>query len=147
MNMNLHDIEYLHEYEDWKKRRNLSREQQDFAGRSAFAKNEVAESEREVADNFDSTISNSARLAGIDRNHKFERQKRRKDEAFEFGKTETREVQAKIIPINADIRPEFKFLPDQVSYSGRRFKSISGYIIDALKFAAIVHLNSIKYQW
>lgn len=104
MNMNLHEIDYLHEFELLEERRNLSQDQQEFADHAAFVKSVTAEAERDADRFFDSGLSNAARIAQINENRRKEKKKRREEESFELGKNQAPTEQAKVIPINSDVR-------------------------------------------
>lgn len=103
MNMNMTEIEYLHEFEDWQQRRNLPQDHQEFADHAAFVRSIVAEAEQESDKFFDPSLTDAGRIAEIPGNRQFEREKRREEEGFELGKNEALPKQAKVIPINPDI--------------------------------------------
>ena len=104
MNKTVEEIEYLHNFESWQKQRNLPQEQQEFADHAAFVRSVVAEGEQEAKKFFDPTVSDTSRVAQIPKNRRFEKEKRREEEAFDLGKNEAPTEQAKIIPINPNIQ-------------------------------------------
>ncbi|HEX8371078.1 MAG TPA: Mu transposase C-terminal domain-containing protein [Pyrinomonadaceae bacterium] len=125
MNMDLNEIEYLHQFEDMEKRRDLSRDQQEFADHAAFVRSVVTESEQDADKFFDPTLTDAARIAQIDENRRFEKEKRRKEEAFELGKNEAPPKQAKVIPMNPDIqiqKAESLDYPDELDILSRSRK-------------------------
>lgn len=104
MNKTLEEIEYLQEFESWKKQRNLPQQHQEFADHAAFVKSVVAEAEQEAERFLDPSVSDASRVAQIPKNRRFEKEKRREEEAFDLGKNEVPTEQAKIIPINPNIQ-------------------------------------------
>lgn len=122
MNKTLDEIDYLHEFELWKKQRNLPQEQQEFADHAAFVKSVVAKAEQDAEEFSDLNISDAARISQIKKNRNFEKEKRREKEAFEFGKKEDPPAPAKVIPINSNIqvqKPENLDYPDELDVLSR----------------------------
>ncbi|MCD9188955.1 MAG: Mu transposase C-terminal domain-containing protein [Pyrinomonadaceae bacterium] len=130
MNMDLSEIEYLHQFEDAEGRFDLSRKQQEFADHAAFVRSVVAEAEQDADKFFDPTLTDAGRIAKIPENRRFEKEKRRENEGFELNKNETLPKQAKVIPINSDIqiqKAESLDYPDELdilSQSRKRKKEL-----------------------
>lgn len=112
MNRTFDEIEYLHKVESLEEQRNLPQKQQEFADHAAFVRSVVAEAEQETENFFDPTLSDAARIAQINKNRRFEKEKRREKEAFELEKNEVPITQAKIIPISSDIQIQKPESPD-----------------------------------
>jgi hypothetical protein len=125
MNMDLSEIEYLHQFEDMEKRRALPSKQQEFADHAAFVKSVVAEAKQDADKFFDPTLTDASRIARIPENRRFEKEKRREEEGFELGKNEALPKQAKVIPINPDIqiqKAESLDYPDELDILSRSRK-------------------------
>ena len=110
-NKNLHDIEYLIEYEKLKKQRNQGSEQQDKIDLIAKIENITSKSKQRKKDLIDSELSNKQRTDGIRENRSIEKAIRRENESFELKSIEIEEtndseiIENKELPQSPSLQP------------------------------------------
>ena len=110
-NKNLHDIEYLIEYEKLKKQRNQGSEQQDRIDLIAKIENITSKSKQRKKDLIDSELSNKQRTDGIRENRSIEKAIRRENESFELKSIEIEEtndseiIENKELPQSPSLQP------------------------------------------
>jgi hypothetical protein len=89
INKNLHDIEYLFDYEKLQNQKNKGKELQEEVDLFANIENVVKKAEAMTEEVQDDKISASKKVAKIRDNRNFEKTKRRESESFELAKVET----------------------------------------------------------
>lgn len=98
---NLHDIEFLLNYEELQRQKSQGKEIQEEVNLFADIENIVSKAENMTKAVIDDTISNTKKTSSIRENRAFEKDKRRESEGFELARTET-QVSAEAVDIKHD---------------------------------------------